>query len=156
MSSSTRWTFPPVAGGVLWARAIPSNAPRAERYGRGRFPSRPMRTLLGSATRRSGKGPLDEDEEELAQTRHDASAGRRAGGRSLRLVSAWLLPAVAQGGGPGRGGGEAAARARVLVREDLARNLEPGRENPGPVRDARRPARRRLAPGSVNRLSDLK
>ena len=49
-------------------------------------------------------------------------------------------------------GREAAPRARVLVvRAQVVGHVEPGREDPEPVRDARRAAGRGFAPGRVKK-----
>ena len=89
------------------------------------------------------------EEEERSEAGHDARPGGRGGEGDLRLVAAGLLPAVVQGGSPGRGGRETASGAGVFVWEELVGYVEFGRADLGPVRHARRAARRGLAPSGV-------
>jgi hypothetical protein len=93
------------------------------------------------------------EEEERTEAGHDARPGGRAGEGDLRLVAASLLPAVVQGGSPGRGWRETAPGAGMFVRKELAGHVEFGRADLEPVRHERRGERRGLAPCGVASLA---
>ncbi|CAA9457098.1 MAG: hypothetical protein AVDCRST_MAG58-1532, partial [uncultured Rubrobacteraceae bacterium] len=86
---------------------------------------------------------------ERPQARYRAHPRWRARAGDLRVVVASVLPALPEGVGNVRGGRASTPRARLLVRAELARHIEPGRPHPGSLCNARGPKGRRIVPSSM-------
>jgi hypothetical protein len=165
-----RRTSPPAAGAVPFTTRTHSSARYAARCGRTRCLCNPRRTPSHSAMsveeQRKDKGwhTMGERENEgerrskaqsaqeaakRSQARYRARPRRRARARDLRVVVAYVLPALPQRDGHVRSGRAAAPRARLLVRAELAHHIQPGRSHPGMFRNPRRPKGRGIVPGGM-------
>src|SRR5918995_1688699 len=167
--SSTRRPSPPAAGAAPFTTTTRSSARYAARCGGSRCLCNPRRTPSHSAksveeqrrdevgTRwgeretqgeRRSKGQSAQ-EAERPQARYRARPSRRTRAGDLRVVVAYLLPALPQRDGHVRGGRAAAPRASLLVRAELAHHIQPGPSHPGTLRNPRRPTDRGILSGGM-------
>jgi hypothetical protein len=98
---------------------------------------------------RRSKAQSAQEAAERSQARYRARPRRRARARDLRVVVAYVLPALPQRDGHVRSGRAAAPRARLLVRAELAHHIQPGPPHPGTLRNPRRPTGRGIVPGGM-------